>query len=708
MEKPCSFRKPFSLLFLISLICGVGVAQPDTLLVSGRIDEHNLAPYFEMLADSQQMSLTDVRLAGGYLPLDSFDMPLPLNHRIWARAWVLNETSQEQVAMMKMGDSDSVVVYLFNSQGQTQVQTGNYVPPAARSLPLGVDGAKLSFPPGELTEVYVRMEEKSGIGPEFNPNWTDYWQGIYTYLDEVFWIAIWMSLFCGGIMITLIYNLIVSVSLRSRAYLYYSLYLLSILVTTYFAVAQELVPIIGFPFAKWNSIWLQIGLSGMILFYLLFGRSFLETAQNLPRWDRVLRILIGVRLSIIFITFFLTVLPTGITDIISIIVVGWYVVEMLVVLVYLIRLIRLRSTVAWFFIIGSGFVFGGGIAPLILNALLDVVPDTGLFLFGSLALEIIVFSLGLGYKVRQQERKRLAAEQALNQELTKINTAFGRFVPHAFLQSLGHESVLDVKLGDQVEKEVTVLFSDIRAYTTLSEEMTPQENFDFLNAYLGRMGPVIQQHHGFVNQYYGDGIMALFMNEPADALRAAIVMQQELARYNTYRIEKGRRPIEIGIGIHTGPLMMGIIGDTLRLEASVVSDTVNTAARMEGLTKHFGVRTLISETTESQIEERGGFGLRLLGKVQVKGRKQPLKIFHSFDGESDSFRKSQKILLAPFEAGMNAYFQGDLADALSNWEQAASLAPQDRPTQHYLQRTRHYIEKGIPEHWEGVEVMSTK
>ena len=156
--------------------------------------------------------------------------------------------------------------------------------------------------------------------------------------------------------------------------------------------------------------------------------------------------------------------------------------------------------------------------PVVLASQLGWTLQPAKFLLPALTLEILVFSLGLGYKIRRQQRDKPVAERSLNQELTKINTAFGRFVPHEFIQSLGHESVIQVKLGDQVEKTVTVLFSDIRDYTSLAEDMSPAENFRFLNGYLGRMGPIIQQHGGFVNQYYGDGIMALFLNEAEDAL----------------------------------------------------------------------------------------------------------------------------------------------------------------------------------------------
>ena len=122
---------------------------------------------------------------------------------------------------------------------------------------------------------------------------------------------------------------------------------------------------------------------------------------------------------------------------------------------------------------------------------------------------------------------------------------------------------LEVKLGDQIQDEVTVLFSDIRAYTTLSESMTPRQNFNFLNSYLSRVGPKIKENNGFVNQFLGDGIMALFQHHSSDAVKASVQMQKKVAEYNIERQSKGRKPIRVGIGLHTGPLMMGIIGDIM-------------------------------------------------------------------------------------------------------------------------------------------------
>ena len=122
---------------------------------------------------------------------------------------------------------------------------------------------------------------------------------------------------------------------------------------------------------------------------------------------------------------------------------------------------------------------------------------------------------------------------------------------------------------------MTVLFSDIRAYTTMSEKMTPDENFKFINAYLSRVGPVINQNKGFVNQFMGDGIMALFTQSPENALKAAIEMQEAVRKYNADRLYKGRTAIKVGIGLHVGELMLGIIGDRDRNDTGVISDAVN-------------------------------------------------------------------------------------------------------------------------------------
>ncbi|MEL6132966.1 MAG: ATP-binding protein, partial [Bacteroidota bacterium] len=198
------------------------------------------------------------------------------------------------------------------------------------------------------------------------------------------------------------------------------------------------------------------------------------------------------------------------------------------------------------------------------------------------------------YLAKPFSKQEFLARVKTQIDLHQIFDIADRFIPNEFIRTLGRDRLTEVQLGDLVEREVSVIFTDIRSYTTLSEGMSPEDNFRFIYGYTRRMGPVIQDNRGFVNQYLGDGIMAIFQYSPDDALNAMIGMQEELRAYNVERIGKGRPEIAVGMGLHTGPLIMGIIGDSRRTDAATISDTVNTSARMEGLTKSFGVRILIS------------------------------------------------------------------------------------------------------------------
>jgi class 3 adenylate cyclase len=272
-------------------------------------------------------------------------------------------------------------------------------------------------------------------------------------------------------------------------------------------------------------------------------------------------------------------------------------------------------------------------------------------------------------------------------DLYSINSATTRFVPSEFLRSLGYGTITDVRLGDYQEKDVTVFFSDIRAYTTMSETMTPEQNFKFVGAYVNRMGPVIKQFEGFVLQYLGDGIMALFLESADKAINAAIVMQTAIRRYNNSRIKLDRIPIVVGMGLHSGPLVMGIIGDKDRNDPATISDAVNVASRMEGLTTIFGAKILVTKATMKRLEKPENFDSRYLGKVLTKGKKEHIEIFEILGGESDE-RKNLKLQTKhDIEAGIEAYLKKNYHLAISKFSTVLDINPDDEAAKYYLQKT---------------------
>jgi len=315
---------------------------------------------------------------------------------------------------------------------------------------------------------------------------------------------------------------------------------------------------------------------------------------------------------------------------------------------------------------------------------------------------------GNDYITKPFSKQEFLARVKTHLNLIKINDSYSRFIPYEFLHSLGRESIMEVNLGDQIEKEVTILFSDIRDYTALSERMTPSENFNFLNSFLNKMGPVIRENHGFVMQYLGDGLMSIFLYDPIDAVNASIEMVGQIEGYNTARTSKKRKPISVGFGIHSGKLVMGVIGDEKRMDVNVVSDSVNTASRMEGLTKHYGASIIISEDTLNGIREKKDLHYRFLGLVKVKGKTKPLKIFEVLDGVTDQVNKLKIETREIFESGLQHYFNRDFINAATQFKSVTTINKSDVSAQMYLKLSAKFMVENVPGNWTGVETMMLK
>ncbi|WP_265263484.1 response regulator [Spirulina subsalsa] len=296
------------------------------------------------------------------------------------------------------------------------------------------------------------------------------------------------------------------------------------------------------------------------------------------------------------------------------------------------------------------------------------------------------------YLTKPLSKNELLARLKTHLELAKINSAYSRFVPREFLRFLGKDSIVGVGLGESVQKELTILFSDIRSFTQLSEQMTPDDNFKFINAYLSRMEPAILENHGFIDKYIGDSIMALFGRSPDDAIRAAISMLEILNTYNLTRQRPGRPPLRIGVGINTGSAMLGTVGGINRMETTVISDAVNIAARLEYFTKICGTSVLISDQTFFGLESPENYHYRFLGKVQVKGKNQLISVFEIFDADEAGLREHKNRTKTDFEEAVMYYYGKNLKVAYKIFKQIQEDNYPDHVIDLYVQSCEHWLQ----------------
>jgi hypothetical protein len=202
--------------------------------------------------------------------------------------------------------------------------------------------------------------------------------------------------------------------------------------------------------------------------------------------------------------------------------------------------------------------------------------------------------------------------------------------------------------------------------------------------------------------------MMLFMDKADDAVQAGIDILRMIRDFNLSPESSLHKAIRLGIGLNSGPLMMGIIGDSMRTDAAVISDTVNTASRMEGLTKHFNVNFILSEDTLRKLEDRDRFNLRFLGKVQAKGKNQSIQVYECFDGDTEEQIQLKKSTLTMFHSGLEAYFAKDMMSARQYFDNVYQANRSDLTAFSFLNKIHGFLGQGLPENWTGVEVMQNK
>ena len=301
----------------------------------------------------------------------------------------------------------------------------------------------------------------------------------------------------------------------------------------------------------------------------------------------------------------------------------------------------------------------------------------------------------------------LVLEDITNEK--RLRSTMARYMTKEVADKLLEEG--EEALGGTLQQS-TVLFSDIRAFTSLAERVGPQETVGMLNEYFTIMVDLIMSNSGILDKYIGDALMAVFgapfsTGEDEDnAVRTAIQMLQSLQAFNRERVQLSKEPIRVGVGINSDQILSGNIGSDRRMDYTVIGDGVNLAARLESATKTYGVSVLISEFTVDRL--KGDYRLREVDRLRVKGKENAVSMFEALDIYPEGAFPNLDLVVPVYDKGLAAYRGRDFKDALSKFEQALNLHPGDSVSRLYRERCLHFIESPPPEDWDGVYRMKTK
>lgn len=305
----------------------------------------------------------------------------------------------------------------------------------------------------------------------------------------------------------------------------------------------------------------------------------------------------------------------------------------------------------------------------------------------------------------KQYEDRIRGQMESLAKTQQMLEAFSRFVPQQFVHYLQVDDILQLKLGHAVQKDMTLMFVDIRNFTGLSEKMSVQENFRFLNAYLKRMNPIIESQGGIVDKFIGDEIMALFLESSENALKAAVAMRLELYVYNTDRRKMDYPPIEIGAGLHCGNVMLGTVGSENRISTTVIGDNVNLASRLQGLTRNFRMGIILSDFVYRTLPDPSQFHLREIDSVLVKGKEKPVVLYECFDADTDQVRAEKENAAGDMQLALSLYKAGNFDDAAALLTQVRRQSPGDPLPEIYLKRLEKLRLRPAGSPWTGVSRM---
>lgn len=586
---------------------------------------------------------------------------------------------------------DEIDAWLPGTSGLLQhFRAGDAVPFHARRISHHAILFPFHLQAQQTAELYLRVKTNGTLQIPLTL-WTS-----EHYVESEHHDSLLEGLFYGVLLIMIFYNAFIYLSVRDSSYIIYVLYLVCVLM---FAVSLKGI---GFEYLwpdqpwwnnKSNLVFAELG----VLCVLLFARSFLQTPINTPIINYVIATLILASIaSFPFVVLASHRIAAAILSIQYLLTVFFVVVAASICLKRGFKAAR-YYLLAWLGVLLSILIW-------VLNSFNWIHSYwVGAYVFQlGTSIQVLLFSFALADRInlmRVERESALKLQLAHSKRLVSMAQMFEKFVPKQFLRRIAREGIENIQLGKAEADEISVLFADIRGFTSLSESLTPQELLNFLNACFTRLDKVIHEHDGFIDKFMGDGVMALFeQNQGGHAARnavmAAIDMHRAVAVYNEHRARSGYAPIDIGIGVNTGSVIIGTVGSSERMDSTVLGDNVNVAARLQELTKVFGVRIIIAEQTRWALQDEPGLHLRELGAVPVRGRKNPVRLFEVMNTDPPELLAQKQKTLPHYQAALECHRQGDWSGAVQGWRECLASAPLDSVCRHWLAEAERYLAAG--------------
>jgi class 3 adenylate cyclase len=320
--------------------------------------------------------------------------------------------------------------------------------------------------------------------------------------------------------------------------------------------------------------------------------------------------------------------------------------------------------------IGLSFWFLGGVHDALLSLGIVILTKEKILWFASFWLSIfLAVAIAIHYR-------------SLEQAVRDARDVFEKFVPPAYLRRIAAKGLRSIRLGEADQQDVTILCCDVRGFTLLSERLNPSQLIAFVNRLLERLTKVVTHQGGVIDKFLGDAILCIF--EGADSAQRAVACGVDmLEAVNSFNAEGGRptgQDVQIGVGIHTGPVILGTIGSFERMDSTVLGLTVNLAKRLEEVTRILHVHMIISDQVVKHLPDRNHYRLRDLGEAWVKGALSPLTLFEVYDQDPPEVRTVKDRTESILTEGMGLVRTGHLEAALTKFQEAQSISPQDVPT----------------------------